>query len=140
MISSKLIPNLANKYYQLNNNVNWYCLKSITKQLLTHRWELLQPSAAKLDFHSNNSYICTVYTNSYDILPYCTTVKNKLLNSEGWVGGCLVKLWRTQQQNVLGNPHHPLLKQAPGCVRKYFLLLWCLSQQKITLIPLFNVS
>ena len=41
---------------------------------------------------------------------------------------------RTQQQNVLENPHHPLLKQAPGCARKYFLLLSRLSQQKITLI------
>ena len=32
----------------------------------------------------------------------------------GGGGGCFVKQWRTQQQNVLENPQHPLLKQAPG--------------------------
>ena len=40
--------------------------------------------------------------------------------NRGGVGGCLVKQWRTQQQNVLENPQHPRLKQAPGVCEKTF--------------------
>ena len=41
-------------------------------------------------------------------------------SKQGGVGGCFVKQWRTQQQNVLENQQHPLLKQAPGVCEKTF--------------------
>ena len=53
--------------------------------------------------------------------------------ARGLVGRCLVKLWRTQQQNVLETGNTSTSNRPQGCVRKHFLLLSCLSQQKITL-------